>query len=220
MEIDSSPAEIDALKRAVERMKLEEFALKKEKDEASKERLDKLRTDLAVKEEQLNELTARWMTREPLHFVGDLKAKLNDARIDLDRAMREQEYQKASKLNYEIIPDIKKKVAAAEAVEQLGPRMVNDQVTDEDIASVVAAWTGIPVDKLRQGEQEKLLHLEAELGKRLIGQKDAVKAVSEAVRRTRAGIWTRPAHRLVPVPRADRCRQDRAGQGARRLPVR
>jgi ATP-dependent Clp protease ATP-binding subunit ClpB len=189
MEIDSSPVEIDELKRAVDRLKIEELALKKEKDAASKERLEKLRTDLAAKETQLTELQARWMTeKNSLHSVGDLKSKLNDARIDLDRAMREQDYQKASKLNYEVIPDIEKKVAAAEAVEQLGPRMVNDQVTDEDIAAVVAAWTGIPVDKLRQGEQEKLLHLEGELGKRLIGQKDAVRAVSEAVRRTRAGI--------------------------------
>jgi ATP-dependent Clp protease ATP-binding subunit ClpB len=189
MEIDSSPVEIDELKRAVDRLKIEELALKKEKDAASKERLEKLRTDLAGKETQLNELQARWMAeKNSLHSVGDLKSRLNDARIDLDKAMREQEYQKASKLNYEVIPEIEKKLAAAEAVEQLGPRMVNDQVTDEDIASVVAAWTGIPVDKLRQGEQEKLLHLEGELGKRLIGQKDAVKAVSEAVRRTRAGI--------------------------------
>ncbi|HWM35195.1 MAG TPA: AAA family ATPase [Pseudolysinimonas sp.] len=189
MEIDSSPVEIDELKRAVDRLKIEELALKKEKDAASKERLEKLRTDLHAREEQLTELQKRWLTeKNSLHSVGDLKSKLNDARIELDRAMREQDYQKASKLNYEVIPDIEKKVAAAEAVEQLGPRMVNDQVTDEDIASVVAAWTGIPVDKLRQGEQEKLLHLEAELGKRLIGQKDAVTAVSEAVRRTRAGI--------------------------------
>jgi ATP-dependent Clp protease ATP-binding subunit ClpB len=189
MEIDSSPVEIDELKRAVDRLKIEELALKKEKDAASKERLEKLRTDLAAKEEQLNALQARWLTeKNSLHSVGDLKSKLNDARIDLDRAMREQDYQKASKLNYEVIPQIETKLAEAEAVEQSGPRMVNDQVTDEDIASVVAAWTGIPVDKLRQGEQEKLLHLESELGKRLIGQKDAVGAVSEAVRRTRAGI--------------------------------
>ena len=189
MEIDSSPVEIDELKRAVDRLKIEELALKKEKDPASKERLEKLRTDLHAREEQLNELQKRWLTeKNSLHSVGDLKSRLNDARIDLDRAMREQDYQKASKLNYEVIPDIEKKLADAETVEQSGPRMVNEQVTDEDIASVVAAWTGIPVDKLRQGEQEKLLHLEAELGKRLIGQKDAVRAVSEAVRRTRAGI--------------------------------
>jgi len=189
MEIDSSPVEIDELRRGVDRLRIEELALKKEKDAASKERLEKLRTDLAAKETQLNELQARWMAeKNSLHSVGDLKSKLNDARIDLDKAMREQEYQKASKLNYEVIPQLEKQIAAAEAVEQQGPRMVSDQVTDEDIAAVVAAWTGIPVDKLRQGESEKLLHLESELGKRIIGQKDAVRAVSEAVRRTRAGI--------------------------------
>jgi ATP-dependent Clp protease ATP-binding subunit ClpB len=189
MEIDSSPVEIDELKRAVDRLRIEELALKKEKDQASKVRLEKLRDDMHAKEAQLDQLQTRWQAEKAgLHSVGDLKAKLNDARIDLDRAMREQRYQDASKLNYEVIPGIEKQLATAEAVEQQGPRMVNDQVTDEDIAAVVAAWTGIPVAKLRQGETEKLLHLESELGKRLIGQKDAVRAVSEAVRRTRAGI--------------------------------
>jgi len=189
MEIDSSPVEIDELKRAVDRLRIEELALKKEKDQASKVRLEKLRDDMHAKEAQLDELQTRWQAEKAgLHSVGDLKAKLNDARIDLDRAMREQRYQDASKLNYEVIPGIEKQLATAEAVEQQGPRMVNDQVTDEDIAAVVAAWTGIPVAKLRQGETEKLLHLETELGKRLIGQKAAVRAVSEAVRRTRAGI--------------------------------
>jgi len=189
MEIDSSPVEIDELKRAVDRLRIEELALKKEKDQASKVRLEKLRDDMHAKEAQLDQLQTRWQAEKAgLHSVGDLKSKLNDARIDLDRAMREQRYQDASKLNYEVIPGIEKQLATAEAVEQQGPRMVNDQVTDEDIAAVVAAWTGIPVAKLRQGETEKLLHLESELGKRLIGQKAAVRAVSEAVRRTRAGI--------------------------------
>jgi ATP-dependent Clp protease ATP-binding subunit ClpB len=189
MEIDSSPVEIDELKRAVDRMKIEELALKKEKDSASKERLEKLRTDMTAKEKELDALQTRWQAeKSSLHSVGDLKSQLNDARIELDRSMREQRYQDASKLNYEVIPEIEQKLAQAEAVEQSGPRMVNDQVTDEDIAAVVAAWTGIPVAKLRQGETEKLLHLEGELGKRLIGQRDAVRAVAEAVRRTRAGI--------------------------------
>jgi ATP-dependent Clp protease ATP-binding subunit ClpB len=189
MEIDSSPVEIDELKRAVDRLKIEELALKKEKDPASKARLEKLRADMAIKESELGHLQNRWLTeKSSLHSVGDLKSRLNDARIALDKSMREQRYQDASKLNYETIPDIEKALAAAEAVEQQGPRMVNDQVTDEDIAAVVAAWTGIPVDKLKQGETEKLLGLEQELGKRLIGQKDAVRAVSEAVRRSRAGI--------------------------------
>ena len=189
MEIDSSPVEIDQLKRAVDRLRIEELALKKEKDEASKARLEKLREDLAARSKELEELERRWAAeKSSLTGVGDLKTQLNEARIQLDRAMREGDYQRASKLNYETIPGIEKALAAAEQSEPTGPRMVNDQVTEEDIAAVVAAWTGVPVDKLTAGETEKLLHLEAELGKRLIGQKEAVSAVSEAVRRTRAGI--------------------------------
>ncbi|MEH6780854.1 MAG: AAA family ATPase [Rhodoglobus sp.] len=189
MEIDSSPVEIDKLKRAVDRLRIEEHALKKEKDEASKARLAKLREDLGVQSKLLNELEARWkLEKSSLTDVGELKTRLNDARISSERAMRDGDYQKVSKLEYETIPAIIAALEKAESNEPSGPRMVNDQVTEEDIASVVAAWTGIPVDRLTEGETEKLLHLEAELGKRLIGQKDAVQAVSEAVRRTRAGI--------------------------------
>ncbi len=189
MEIDSSPTEIDQLKRAVDRLRIEELALKKEKDDASKARLEKLREDLGERQKELDALETRWKAEKAsLTGVGDLKTQLNEARIQLDRAMREGEYQKASKINYETIPGIEAALVAAESAEPVGPRMVNDQVTEEDIASVVAAWTGIPVDRLTQGETEKLLQLESELGKRLIGQKDAVAAVSEAVRRTRAGI--------------------------------
>jgi ATP-dependent Clp protease ATP-binding subunit ClpB len=189
MEIDSSPVEIDELKRAVDRLRIEELALKKEKDAASKVRLEKLRADMHDREEALGALEMRWKAeKQSLHSVGDLRNRLNEARIDLDKAMRDQRYQDASKLNYETIPQIEKSIADAESVEQLGPRMVNDQVTDEDIAAVVAAWTGIPVARLKQGETEKLLSLESELGRRLIGQKPAVRAVSEAVRRSRAGI--------------------------------
>ena len=188
MEIESSPVELDELKRAVTRLEIEELALKKEKDEASKARLVKLRTELADKTKQRDALQQRWTAEKAgLTAVGELRTRLNDARIELDRAMREGQYQQASKFNYEVIPGIEKQLADAESVES-GPRMVNDQVTDDDIASVVAAWTGIPVDKLTQGQTEKLLTLEAELGKRIIGQRDAVAAVSEAVRRTRAGI--------------------------------
>jgi ATP-dependent Clp protease ATP-binding subunit ClpB len=189
MEIDSSPVELDELNRAVTRLEIEEFALKKEKDEATKARLAKLRDELAEKRALRDELAARWAAeKQSLRGVGDLKSKLNDARMEFEKAVLEQRYQDASKLTYETIPAIEKAIADAEQVEQVGPRMVNDQVTDEDIASVVAAWTGIPVSKLRQGETERLLNLEGELGKRLIGQKQAVAAVSEAVRRTRAGI--------------------------------
>jgi ATP-dependent Clp protease ATP-binding subunit ClpB len=189
MEIDSNPVEIDELKRAVDRLRIEELALKKEKDEASKARLAKLREDMAAKESQLDSLQTRWQAEKAsLHSIGDLKTQLSEATIALEKALRESDLEKASKLKYGAIPGIEQRLAAAELAEPAGPRMVNDQVTDEDIASVVAAWTGIPVDKLKQGETEKLLHLEAELGKRLIGQRDAVRSVADAVRRTRAGI--------------------------------
>jgi ATP-dependent Clp protease ATP-binding subunit ClpB len=189
MEIESSPVEIDELRRSVDRLKIEELALKKEKDDASKERLVKLREDLSEKEKALAALQERWAKEKAsLQGVGELKTKLSEARIDLDRAMREGKYEAASKLNYEIIPGIEEAITAAESIERSDDRMVNDQVTDEDIAAVVAAWTGIPVDKLTQGETARLLNLEAELAKRLVGQKDAVTAVSDAVRRTRAGL--------------------------------
>jgi ATP-dependent Clp protease ATP-binding subunit ClpB len=189
MEIESSPVEIDELRRLVDRLTIEELALKKEKDDASKDRLVKLRGELDDKRAALAELQKRWdAEKASLQGVGDLMTKLNEARIDLDLAMREGNYEKASKLNYEVIPGIEATIAAAESVEQIGDRMVNDRVTEDDIAAVVAAWTGIPVDRLTQGETEKLLGLEKQLAKRLVGQEDAVRAVSDAVRRSRAGI--------------------------------
>ncbi len=189
MEIDSSPVEIDQLKRSIDRMKLEELALKKEKDAASKARLQKLRDEMGEMQKELDSLNARWTAEKAsLQGVGDLRMRLNDARIELDRAMREGRYEDASRLDYEVIKKIEAEIAATEQVESTGPRMVNEQVTEEDIAAVVAAWTGIPVGRLMQGETEKLLNLEAELGKRLVGQKPAVRAVAEAVRRSRAGI--------------------------------
>jgi len=189
MEIESSPVEIDELRRLVDRLTIEELALKKEKDDASKERLSKLRGELDEKRVTLAELQKRWESEKAsLQGVGDLMTKLNDARIELDLAMREGNYEKASKINYEVIPGFEAAIASAESGEQVGDRMVNDRVTEEDIAAVVAAWTGIPVDKLTQGETEKLLSLEKELAKRLVGQEDAVRAVSDAVRRSRAGV--------------------------------
>ncbi|WP_419817817.1 ATP-dependent Clp protease ATP-binding subunit [Glaciibacter flavus] len=191
MEIDSSPMEIDQLKRQVDRMKIEELALKKEKDDASKERLAKLRTELADHERELADLEARWAReRMGLNRVGELKKKLDEAVTERDRAMREADYARASKLEYETIKQLSAQLAEAEQAEAAPdePRMVNEQVTEEDIAAVIAAWTGIPVGRLLQGETEKLLHLESELGRRLIGQKAAVAAVSDAVRRARAGI--------------------------------
>ncbi|WP_205647439.1 ATP-dependent Clp protease ATP-binding subunit [Agromyces badenianii] len=191
MEIDSSPVEIDQLKRQVDRMKLEELALKKEKDDASKERLAKLRETLREQERELAALEARWAReRMGLNRVGELKKKLDEAVTERDRAMREADYARASKLEYETIAQLQRDLAAAEQAEEAPdePRMVNEQVTEEDIAQVIAAWTGIPVGRLLQGETEKLLHLEQELGKRLIGQKRAVAAVADSVRRSRAGI--------------------------------
>ena len=189
MEIDSAPLEIDELRRHVDRLKLEELALKKEKDDASKERLAALREQLGAEQSRLSELQARWEhERASLNRVGDLKTQLDAARMEAERAQREGNLEKASRLLYAEIPALERQLIEAERDEPAGDRMVNDQVTDEDIAAVIAAWTGIPVGRLLQGETEKLLHLEAELGKRLIGQKDAVKAVSDAVRRSRAGI--------------------------------
>jgi ATP-dependent Clp protease ATP-binding subunit ClpB len=189
MEIDSSPVEIDELRRGVDRLKLEELALKKEKDDASKERLAKLRDDLRAREATLGELQVRWeKERANLNRVGELKERLDAARIASDRAQREGDLEKASRLLYGEIPVMERELRDAEQAENDGPLMVNDQVTSEDIAAVIAAWTGIPVGRLLQGETEKLLHLETELGKRLVGQQQAVKAVSDAVRRTRAGI--------------------------------
>jgi ATP-dependent Clp protease ATP-binding subunit ClpB len=189
MEIDSAPLEIDERRRHVDRLKLEELALKKEKDAASKERLEKLRTDLAAEESRLTELQARWeRERASLNRVGDLKTRLDAARVEAERAQREGNLEKASRLLYAEIPALERELVAAEQAESTDERMVGDQVTDEDIAAVIAAWTGIPVGRLLQGETEKLVHLEAELGRRLIGQKPAVRTVSDAVRRSRAGI--------------------------------
>lgn len=191
MEIDSSPVEIDTLDREVRRLKLEELALKKEKDDASKERLAKLRDILLEKEHELVQLQERW-TREKmsLHRVGELKKELDEAMTARDKAMREADYATASKLEYETIARLQRDLIEAERAEATPDeeRMVNEQVTDEDIAAVIAAWTGIPVGRLMTGETERLVHLEAELGKRLIGQERAVSAVADAVRRSRAGI--------------------------------
>ncbi len=190
MEIDSAPVEIDELRRAVDRLKLEELALAKEKDAASKERLEKLREDLKAKSEELKVLSARWEAeRAELNKIGDLKTKLDSLRIEAERAQREGKLEQASRLLYGEIPALEKQLQQAETAEAGDQdRMVSDQVSEDDIAAVVAAWTGIPVGRLLAGETEKLLNLENELGRRLIGQKKAVKAVADAVRRTKAGI--------------------------------
>jgi len=182
MEIDSAPVEIDELRRSVDRLKLEELALKKEKDDASKQRLEKLQEDLSEKQTKLDQLQARWEAeRSELNKIGELKTKLDAARVEADKAQRE--------LLYGEIPQLEKQLKEAESQDgEKRDRMVGEMVSEDEIAAVVSAWTGIPTGRLLAGESQKLLHLESELGKRLIGQKRAVKAVSDAVRRSKAGI--------------------------------
>ncbi|KIF00669.1 ATPase AAA [Streptomyces sp. RSD-27] len=193
MEIDSSPMEIDELQRAVDRLRMEELALKNESDPASIERLEKLRKDLADKEEELRGLTARWeKEKQSLNRVGELKERLDDLRGQAERAQRDGDFDSASKLLYGEIPALERELAeATEEEAQAGPAkdaMVKDEVGPDDIADVVGAWTGIPAGRLLEGETQKLLRMEDELGRRLIGQTEAVRAVADAVRRTRAGI--------------------------------
>ncbi|MET9320695.1 ATP-dependent chaperone ClpB [Streptomyces sp. NPDC003038] len=191
MEIDSSPLEIDELQRSVDRLRMEELALKNESDPASRERLDKLRKDLADKEEDLRGLTARWeKEKQSLNRVGELKERLDDLRGQAERAQRDGDFDSASKLLYGEIPALERELAEATEAEAEVAKdtMVKDEVGPDDIADVVGAWTGIPAGRLLEGETQKLLRMEAELGRRLIGQEQAVRAVSDAVRRTRAGI--------------------------------
>lgn len=193
MEIDSAPEEIDQLRRQVDRLTMEELALSGESDPASVERLAALRADKADKEEELSALNARWEAEKAgLNRVGDLKAKLDELRSAADKAQREGDLEAASRILYGEIPALERELSAAAeaeaAVTDKPAQMVAEEVTAEDIAEVISAWTGIPAGRMLQGESQKLLHMEEELGKRLIGQSKAVTAVSDAVRRARAGI--------------------------------
>ncbi|MFD7642958.1 ATP-dependent chaperone ClpB [Kitasatospora sp. NPDC059795] len=191
MEIDSSPVEIDELQRAVDRLRMEELALDKESDPASVERLGRLRRDLADKQEQLSTLNARWeQEKKSLNRVGELKERLDDLRGALDRAQRDGDFERASKLMYAEIPAAERELTEAQdrAADEPNTTMVKEQVGPDDIADVVSSWTGIPAGRLLEGESAKLLRMEDELGRRLIGQREAVQAVSDAVRRTRSGI--------------------------------
>ncbi|MER5201749.1 ATP-dependent chaperone ClpB [Streptomyces sp. NPDC002825] len=193
MEIDSSPVEIDELQRSVDRLRMEELALKNETDAASKQRLEKLRRDLADREEELRGLTARWeKEKQSLNRVGELKERLDEARGRAERAQRDGDFDTASKLLYGEIPALERELEEASEAEaqqeSAKDTMVKEEVGPDDIADVVGSWTGIPAGRLLEGETQKLLRMEDELGKRLIGQSEAVRAVSDAVRRTRAGI--------------------------------
>jgi len=190
MEIESSPEEIDRLRRAVERLKMEEFALAKESDEASKERLANLRQDLADHEEELRALEARWeREKSTLEGEGELRRQLDQLRMEADRLQREGDLGKASELLYGRIPALEQQIEAAAAAERSGIEpLVGEEVGAEQIAEVVEAWTGIPTGRMLEGETAKLLHMEDVIGQRLVGQRAAVTAVSDAVRRSRAGI--------------------------------
>ena len=189
MEIDSSPEEIDTLRREVDRMKMEIFAVEKEDDPASQQRLTRLRADMADKEETLRGLESRWEAEKAgLNKVGELKTRIDELRTAADKYQREGDFGRASEILYGQIPGLEKEMEAAAKAEEEIPRMVSEEVGTSDIAEVVSSWTGIPVGRMMQGEQEKLLHMEERLHERLIGQDRAVKTVSDAVRRSRAGI--------------------------------
>ncbi len=192
MEIDSRPVEIDELQRSVDRMKMQELALAKEADPASKERLERLRADLADRQEQLTGLLARWdREKTSLNRVGDLKKRLDDLEGQLERAQRDADLGTASRLMYGEIPALKAEIDQAVASDQAAEgetAMVKEEVGPDDVADVVSSWTGIPAGRLLEGETGKLLRMEDELGRRIIGQARAVQAVADAVRRSRAGV--------------------------------
>jgi ATP-dependent Clp protease ATP-binding subunit ClpB len=189
MEIDSRPVEIDELQRSVDRLKMEELALEKESDEASVQRLERLRAELADRQEQLNALVARWdREKAGLNRVGELKKRIDDLRGQAERAQRDGDLETSARLMYGEIPVLEKQLVEASDAAENREAMVKEEVGADDVAEVVSSWTGVPVGRLLEGETAKLLRMEDELGHRLIGQTSAVRAVSDAVRRARTGI--------------------------------
>ncbi|MEP1605127.1 MAG: AAA family ATPase, partial [Marinomonas sp.] len=187
MEVESKPEEIDELDRRIVQLKIEESALAKEGDAASKDRLVALRKELSELEQESTELTTRWQNeRDKINAEAQLKEKLDHARLELEQAEREGDLARAGELSYGTIPELEKQIEEAESLTENA--MLREEVTEEDIASVVARWTGIPMERMMEGEREKLLDMENILGKRVIGQVPAIEAVSKAVRRARAGL--------------------------------
>ncbi len=188
MQVDSKPEALDVIDRDLMQLMIEREALKKETDQASKDRLTKLETEIANLEEQSKSMTARWEAeKEKLGSAQKIKEELDAARNDLEQAQRKGNLARAGELAYGVIPDLEKKIAAIESTDGKGA-MVEEAVTPDQIAGVVSRWTGVPVDKMLEGERDKLLKMEEALGKRVVGQKEAVIAVSTAVRRARAGL--------------------------------
>jgi ATP-dependent Clp protease ATP-binding subunit ClpB len=187
MEVESKPEEIENLDRRIIQLKIEREALKKETDAASKDRLTNLEHELADLEEQSAALTTRWQAeKEKINAEARLKEQLDAARLELEQAQRRGDLGRAGEISYGVIPGLERELAEAQGA--AAGAMLREEVTGEDIAGVVSRWTGIPVDKMLEGEREKLLHMEEALGKRVIGQADAVSAVARAVRRSRAGL--------------------------------
>jgi ATP-dependent Clp protease ATP-binding subunit ClpB len=189
MEIDSRPEEIDAVERIVRRLEIEEVALQKETDAASKDRLVALQAELADSKEKLAELTARWQNEKTaIQGVQKVKEELDALRTESEKAEREGDYARVAEIRYGRLPELEKQLADAEESDAASNAMLKEEVGPEDVAEVVSAWTGIPVGKMLQGETEKLLRMEDEIGRRVVGQGEAVRAVSDAVRRARAGV--------------------------------
>ncbi|MCX8527068.1 MAG: AAA family ATPase, partial [Candidatus Nanopelagicales bacterium] len=189
MEIDSSPVEIDVLQRQVDRLRMEEMAVAKETDDASKERLAKIRAEIADKTEELSGLKARWdREKKGLDRIGELKVLIDELKATAERAQRAGDFEQASRIVYAEIPTFESELARVTTETNERASMVKEEVTADDIAGVVAAWTGIPAGRLLEGEMQKLLRMEDELGRRVVGQKVAVREVSDAVRRARAGV--------------------------------
>ena len=189
MQVDSKPEELDEIDRRVIQLRIEQEALKKETDAASRDRLERLERELAELEQESAALTARWKAeKDKLGHAAELKRRLDEARNDLAIAQRKGEYQRAGELAYGVIPGIETELKAIEAVAGQGDGMLEEAVTPDHVAQVVSRWTGVPIDKMLEGEREKLLRMEDELAKRVVGQAEAVHAVSTAVRRARAGL--------------------------------
>jgi ATP-dependent Clp protease ATP-binding subunit ClpB len=189
MEIDSKPEELDRLERRLIQLKIQREMLKKEKDEASKQRLADLETDIEKLEREFSDLNEIWKSEKAtLQGATKVKEQIEQARQELEAAQRRQDYAKMSEIQYGRMPELEKQLAAAQAAETQDFKLLQDKVTEEEIAEVVARWTGIPVAKMLQGEREKLLHMEDDLHRRVVGQDEAVRAVSDAIRRARAGL--------------------------------
>ncbi|WP_414608124.1 AAA family ATPase, partial [Stenotrophomonas sp. FR010] len=189
MEIDSKPEELDRLERRVIQLKIQREMLKKEKDEASRQRLADLENDIDGLEREFSDLNEIWKSEKAaLQGATKIKEQVEQAKLELEAAQRRQDFAKMSEIQYGLLPQLEKQLAAAQEAEHKDFKLVQDRVTDEEIAEVVSRWTGIPVNKMLEGERDKLLRMEEVLHNRVVGQEEAIKVVSDAVRRSRAGL--------------------------------